>query len=188
MSDALPTRNGYIDTPDARAFMEREELRGSVRAELETHRAIFPTGEATVPNAQGDHIPATFDPRRRTRVAPEVRGMMNDGGWMTVSIRGGNEDGGVTSHRGVLHPDEYVDHEALVRAVEAQLGFTFDDIHSVYSTGGRIPNDLRQLRDRIDGRLLALSVDGANMSELRKIIGITDMALTSALRRARGEA
>ena len=101
----------------------------------------------------------------------------------------GARDAGMTAHRGTVHPDEYVDHETVVAAIEEQLGHTFEEIRSVYGArlGGPVPDALRQLRDDLDSRMLALSSSGANMELLRRLLGLPRMTLTRAVARARGK-
>lgn len=100
----------------------------------------------------------------------------------------GARDAGMSAHRGVLHPDEYVNHEAVLRDLERHLGYTVDQVRSVYTRlGGPIPTDQRQLRDQIDSRMLALSRSGANMTLLRQLLGITEVAIWRAVSRARGK-
>jgi hypothetical protein len=105
----------------------------------------------------------------------------------------GARDVGMTASRGVLHPDEYVDHEALVAAVEAELGFSFDDVHAVYRQGP-LSTSQRELRAAIDARLLALSRSGANLVLLGTVLGFPTKpdehggscrVVTNAIRRAR---
>lgn len=115
------------------------------------------------------------------------------GGWGAVDPGHGNNRrasysgsaAGMVTHRGVLHPAEYVDPEALRLAIEAELGFTLSDLHEVYSTGGRIPFTLHGLRGRIDARLLELANAGANMDALARITGVTARTMDRALVRAR---
>lgn len=130
--------------------------------------------------------------RRRAQTAPAVRDWLAAGGWHTVSTRGGGLEGGVTSHRGVLHPDEWawLDREAVATAVERELGFTLADIRAVYRQGRKSPAQ-RALRARIDARLLALAESGGNMALLGSILGFyvgknrKCAVITSALARAR---
>lgn len=126
-----------------------------------------------------------------SRRALEERGFLIDGSWRVVSVKGGNQAGGVTSHRGVLRGDEYIDHEKLVALVERELGYTFDDVHAVYRKG-RLTDTQRELRGQIDARLLALSLSGANMALLARVLGFVVApngnckAVDRALARARG--
>jgi hypothetical protein len=106
----------------------------------------------------------------RTGFAPEAVDFLRMGGWSVVSSRGGNYEGGVTAHRGVLHPDEYVDRIELRVLVEQELGLTFEEIQSVYRQGP-LSDEQRALRDRIDARLLEVSNAGGNMLLLAKEIG-----------------
>jgi len=102
----------------------------------------------------------------------EERGFLVDGGWHPVSFKEGEtrHSGGLTSHRGVLHPEEYVDDDRLIALIEAELGFTYDEIRSVYRQG-RKSDSQRELRERIDARLLALSRSGGNLTELGRRLG-----------------
>lgn len=103
--------------------------------------------------------------------------MIEDGGradgWGVVHASDNRDDnGGLTTHRGVLHPDEYVDEAVLQSLVERELGYPYEQIRSAYpDTPGSIPVDLRQLRDKIDSRLLALSRSGGNMTALARALG-----------------
>lgn len=94
------------------------------------------------------------------------------------------EDGGMVAHRGPVHPDEYIDQDVLRDAAEAALGFTSEEVSSAYPRGGRLSPELRQLRDRIDTRLLALSHAGG-LPKLAEIFGLNEKTLDRALARAR---
>lgn len=101
--------------------------------------------------------------------------------------RGGHDGvdrGGMTTHRGVLKGDEYIDQDVLREAAEAALGFTYEDVSSVYRQGPLAPEQ-RQLRDRIDARLLALSRSGGNMTALADSVGLSGSVIDRALNRAR---
>lgn len=107
----------------------------------------------------------------------EELGFLLDGGWTAVdSTRGsrgwtpGARDAGMTSHRGVLHPGEHVDEEALRAALEAELGFTLDDVRAVFRQGRKSSAQL-ELRERIDARLLEVADAGGNLLELAKAFG-----------------
>jgi len=101
----------------------------------------------------------------------EERGFILDGGWHAVEPTKGNVRGGGTrSHRGVLHPDEYVNDEALRAAVEQELGFTAEQVHAVYRQGP-LSAEKRELRARIDARVLALSRAGGHMAALGQALG-----------------
>ena len=93
-------------------------------------------------------------------------------------------DDGMTAHRGTLHPDEYIDPDALQGAIEQALGFTYEDVSSAYMTG-RPTAETRQLRERIDSRLLALSRSGGNMALLARTMEISEKTIDRALIRAR---
>lgn len=102
----------------------------------------------------------------------------------------GAVDAGMTSHRGVLRPHEYVDADELRVQFENAFGFTVDAVHSVYRQG-RLSADQGELRARIDARLLALSRAGANMTAVCRVLGFEGTPgtwprpLKNALARAR---
>lgn len=179
-------------TGSQRFFAMRAKQR-SIRDDLAAS-GLLPEGEHTVAGPGGSPMPAGESlrkMRRRARTgATALDYTHTSGGWQVVSIKGGNEEGGVTSHRGVLHPDEYVDEEVLRAAVEAELGFTYDDVHSVFRQG-RLSASQGELRAQLDARLLALSRSGANMLELARLLGLAVdedrgcQTLTRSLRRAR---
>jgi hypothetical protein len=107
-------------------------------------------------------------------------------GFSIVSI--GNEDvndAGMVAHRGILHEDEYVDEPLLKLMIERRLGFTYEQIRSAYRQGPTSA-DTRQLRDKIDSRLLALSRSGGLMTPLAQAIGLNEKTLDRALARAKG--
>lgn len=101
----------------------------------------------------------------------QTREFVQDGGWGIVTTKDGS-DAGIKAHRGVTHSAEYVDEELLLAAVERELGFTIDDVRSVYRQG-RKSETQRELRGLIDARMLALSRSGANMLALARIFGWT---------------
>jgi hypothetical protein len=96
----------------------------------------------------------------------------------------GASDMGMLAHRGVLQADEYVDWFALREVVEADLGFTYAQVNEAYATG-RPTTEQRQLREKIDSRLLALSRAGGNMDTLAKALDISEKTIDRALKRAR---
>lgn len=156
---------------------------------------LMPAERHTVPGPAGTDLSANTSlqhERRKAKLARERRGHLYEGGWQVVSIKGGDEEGGVTSHRGVLHPDEYVDQELLRDLVSAELGFTYEQIRSVYRQGP-LAADQRELRGQIDARLLALCHAGGHMAELGRALGfpVKDdghcRAIENALARARKE-
>ncbi len=99
----------------------------------------------------------------------------------------GYQDAGMVVHRGTLHPEDYVHHNELIAGVESHFGFSFDEIRSVYTrAGGPLPSDLRELRSRMDARVLELhQLDHINMAEFARVMGLTEMAMHRALARAR---
>lgn len=134
-----------------------------------------------------------WDAEDDTEDAGEALGFLIDGGWHAVSVTdGGGRDGGMTSHRGVLQGGEHVDADALRALVEAELGFTYDEVRAVYRQGPLAPAQ-RELRNRIDARLLALSRAGGHMAALGQALGfpVKDdghcRVMENALMRARKE-
>lgn len=127
--------------------------------------------------------------RAQARTNPVARDYLrnNANGWRVVCPRHGNNGDrcGLVGHRGALHPDEYLDAATLRPMVERRLGFTYEQVHSVYSTGGRIPASRRGLRAAVDARLLALSLSGANMDLLGRAVGINPSTLDRAVARAK---
>jgi len=96
----------------------------------------------------------------------------------------GAADMGMTAHRGVLQEGEYVDPALLREAAEEALGFTYDDVSSVYRQG-RLGLEQRQLRERIDSRLLALSRSGGNMTLLATTLELGGSTIDRAIARAK---
>lgn len=110
-----------------------------------------------------------------------------DGGFsVLVPARGGREaaDLGMTAHRGTLVGDEYIDPFVLRAEVEQALGHSYEDVSSVYRQGP-LAAEQRQLRDRIDSRLLALSRSGGSMTTLAKVLDMSEKTVDRALARAR---
>jgi len=111
------------------------------------------------------------------------------GGWLAIHVKK-PEAGGMTTHEGVLHPDEYVDLARLQALVEPLLGFTYDEVHSVFKQGPKSAEQ-RVLRSRIDARILEVYEAGGNMVELGRALGLevrTDAhcrSIDNALARAR---
>jgi len=123
--------------------------------------------------------------RAVARTAPEAREFMRSpDGWHVVTSKGGNREGGVVAHRGVLHPDEYVDMAQLVPAVERRLGFTLAELRAVYRQGRKSAAQ-RELRDRIDARLLEVGNAGGNLELLARVTGVDRDTIGRALTRAR---
>jgi hypothetical protein len=126
--------------------------------------------------------------RAAQRTSPEARHYMDDvhDGWRVVGPRhGGFSDRcGLVAHRGVLHPDEYVDELRLLIEVERQLGFTISEVWEAYCQG-RKSAATRELRARIDARLLAVADAGGNMTALARILEVDTKTIGRALARAR---
>ncbi len=123
--------------------------------------------------------------RAQARANPVARDYMRSTtGWHIVRARDG-ERGGMRAHRGVLHRDEYVDDATLRPMVERRLGFTYEQVRSVYSTGSRLPASRHALRAAVDARLLTLLHGGANMDLLGRAVGINPSTLDRAVARAK---
>ena len=169
----------HLDRPTLEAA--RRDLRAA---------GLLPDERHHVPGPDGHDVPANSTGRVQRH--DEANGHLYEGGWHVVSIKGGDEEGGVTSHRGVLHPEEYVNHDVLRGLVERELGFSYEQIRSVYRQGPLTATQ-RELRGRIDARVLALSRAGTNLAELGRALGfpVKDngncRALENALARARKE-
>lgn len=99
----------------------------------------------------------------------------------------GYQDAGMKTHRGPLHGMEFVHHDELINMVEGHLGFTFDEVRSVYAReGGPLPGDLRELRSQIDDRLLRLREDGhLDMTEFSRVFGLSEKTIRRAVQRAK---
>lgn len=126
--------------------------------------------------------------RPSTDAAPHD--FMAAGGWSVIHAGSGN---GLVAHRGLLHPDEYVDAATLRSLVEARLGFTYEEVRSVYCQGPKSAAQMEQ-RSRIDARLLGVAEAGGNMTELGRALGFAIKengncrTLGNALARARAAA
>jgi hypothetical protein len=127
--------------------------------------------------------------RAAARTNPAARDFMRDNpnAWRVVGPSHGHfgDRCGLTTHRGAVHPHEYVNPAAVRSMVERRVGFTVEQVRSVYSTGGRIPAERRALRAAIDARLLALAQNGTNMDLLGHALGVNGSTLDRALARAR---
>lgn len=101
----------------------------------------------------------------------EDAAFLAEGGWtIATRVEGGGRGHGLTTHRGVLHPDEYVDLEDLRARISERLGFTLDEIRSVYRQGP-LSAAGRYLRSRIDARLLEVAESGGLLVELGSALG-----------------
>jgi hypothetical protein len=121
------------------------------------------------------------DERRRRRTPAPARDFLRSAdGWRVVSPDHGDR-GGMVAHRGVLHPDEYVDRGAALSEIERRLGFTVEQMRSVYRQGPLSAHQ-RELRGRIDARLLAVQ----NLAALARIVGVDRDVLSRGRARAAG--
>jgi hypothetical protein len=130
------------------------------------------------------HLETRHGRRAAARTSREARDYVADarGGWSIVSTsRGG---AGMTAHRGVLHPEEYVDTPRLRALVEHRLGFTRDELGKVYRQGRKSAAQL-ELRARVDARLLELREAGGDLALLARITRIERKTIARALVRAR---
>lgn len=115
------------------------------------------------------------DPRSGDRRIPldvasaQAEEFVRSGGWTIVHVKDGDR-AGVHAHRGVLHPDEFVDSGVIETLVENELGFTLDEVRSVYRQGRKSDAQLA-LRARIDARLLEIAETGGSMLELARVFG-----------------
>lgn len=110
------------------------------------------------------------DRGRRSLVEPEAQEWLARGDWHVASVTGGGRSGGLVSHRGVIHPDEYVDYGVLASEVEDSLGFSLDEVGAAYRQG-RKASDTVALRDRIDARILAVVEAGGSRVWLARVLG-----------------
>jgi hypothetical protein len=91
---------------------------------------------------------------------------------------------GMVAHRGVLHPDEFVDTVELGTLVEETIGFSLIDIRDAYRQGPKTAA-VRERRERIDARLLALSRSGGSLATMAALLGLNEKTIDRALVRAR---
>jgi hypothetical protein len=135
------------------------------------------------PALEGSHVPLDVGRWQRNE-------FLRGNGWTFVHSHDGGR-AGLNSHAvnqyTVLHPDDYVNEETLAALVEDELGFTVEQLHSVYCTGGRIPSSRQELRDVIDARLLDLVRGGANMDLFGRLMGLNGSTVDRALARARSQ-
>ncbi len=93
---------------------------------------------------------------------------LREGGWTPVSP-GSAYSGGLVAHRGVLHPDEYVDYANLLPVLEERLGFTLDDFLSIRKPG-RPSAEMRKTRRWIEKRLTEVADAGGNLLVLSRLL------------------
>lgn len=127
--------------------------------------------------------------RRAGNIERAQMGAKLGDGW-DYATPGADYGVGLTAHRGVLHPDDYVDTNVVQEAVLERLGFSLDEVRSVYRQGP-LSSAQRELRARIDARLMEIAEDGGLMKELGRALGWavkangTCQTLSNALARAR---
>jgi hypothetical protein len=99
--------------------------------------------------------------------------LLEDAAGSTIVHEKQGADVGLTAHRGVLHPDEYVNPWLLGAMVEELLGFTLAEVHEALPAVAGRPTAARlELRARVDARLLEVAEGGGNMIELGKALGL----------------
>lgn len=97
---------------------------------------------------------------------------------------------GMTAHRGVLHPDEYVDEFKLNTDIKEQLGFWPETIKWVFKAGRPGPGAAK-VKAQIEDKFLQLSESGGNMTLLAAALEFpiredgTCFTMSRALQRAR---
>jgi hypothetical protein len=112
--------------------------------------------------------------------APHVRDWLAAGGWHVAS----HGSCGLTAHRGVLHPDEYVDEWRVYKEAERRFGFKLAEVWEVYCQGRKSAAQLA-LRALIDARLLDIAEAGGNLTALARIFEVDTKTFGRALARAR---
>lgn len=97
---------------------------------------------------------------------------------------------GMVAHRGVLHPSEHVDLEALQFHTEQYLGFTMERIAFLYSKPNPSAKD-KPDKEALEDIFLSLEDEGGNMGLLGWVVGFpvkgdgTCTTMSRALARAR---
>lgn len=97
---------------------------------------------------------------------------------------------GMTAHRGILQPEEYVDKEAVVFALEQRLGYKAEEVQFLYSKPNPSKKDLPR-KDKLEDIFLELEEAGGNMSLLAALLGLqvradgTCFTMARAIKRAR---
>lgn len=128
-----------------------------------------------------------------TEISSVERDFLAQDCWGVAWVGSEHFNGGLVAHRGVLQDGEYVDEKLLLRRTEVRFGYTADQVRSVFRQGP-LSADQRELRNRIDARLLLLRNAGANMAMLGRVLGLeikpngSCHAIDGALKRARAEA
>lgn len=121
-------------------------------------------------NSRGEGVDPTST-RHTSTLDPETEDFLGAGGWSMVSIKdGADRNGGMTSHRGVIHPGEYVDTDFLARAVAGRLGFPLEDIRAAYKQG-RKSGAQTELRSTVDALILEVAETGGLLVELGRALG-----------------
>jgi hypothetical protein len=99
--------------------------------------------------------------------------------------------GGLTIHRGILHPDEYVDAVIFQVQIEQRLHCSLDEFERWYGRRARgrpRHSDIEQrtfIRERVDPVLLGVVEDGGHVEWLARVLGVDKGRIYEAAHRAR---
>lgn len=154
------------------------------------------------PHGHNDGRSASADPEVEGRNLPlnteawKSRELMQGQGFAVVETHRGSNgrpgktygagDAGMSAHRGILHPDEYVDETELADLAASELGFTTLEVRKAYvRDGGRPANDTLALRARLDARLVEVQAAGGDMTALAHALGMGERTMDRALARGR---
>jgi hypothetical protein len=123
---------------------------------------------------------------RRSRSPTEVAAV-SENGMAVIPSYYNHGRGSMVAHRGVLHPDEYVDVKQLARQLEVRLDCTLEEFVGVYGRagGGPLPKALRPLRARLDEALAIYAERGGSMATLGLCTGVPERNLQRAAKRGR---
>lgn len=91
----------------------------------------------------------------------------------------------MTAHRGVLHPDEYIQAEVLERMLEENLGVSLQEFDAAYRSRGRPTAQVEATREKVDAVFLDVVDEGGNVEELSRVLGIARARIYDAAERAR---
>ena len=148
-------------------------------------RESDPAAREYVTNAQGAEGVATRSRKTKAPSDPEGGAYLRERGVSLVRVKDAALHG-MTAHRGVLHPDEWLDEAEVVRQVEARMGYTLDEAREVYGRrgGGPLPKLLKERRGRLDGVMGKMARDG-QVALLARVLGVPERNLQRAAERGR---
>jgi hypothetical protein len=119
------------------------------------------------------------------RAAGRVLSAFPTGGFVIASSDSGDRQG-MTAHRGVLAPGEYVDDAALRAELERHLGVSMAEFDAAYRKRGRPTGAALEIRRRVDQVFLSVvEHPEANVELLARLLGINDSRIYEAAARAR---